>query len=250
MKLVLKFGTGILTKNEGTSLNLAQFTKLVDAVSQLKAEGHDCILVSSGAVGAGLMAFGLTQRPTDTAGLQAAAAVGQSRLMHLYETRFREHELKVAQLLLTNQEFENPEQRQNVCNTLTRLLELDGVIPIINENDSVAVEELKFGDNDLLSAHVAIVAGADKLILLTSVPGLFDENDKVIETVENVDEVSHLVNGKIGTLSTGGMASKLEAVKEAVSAGIETLIASGHHPDTLADLVAGRGTATRFLPRD
>jgi glutamate 5-kinase len=250
VKLVIKFGSGILTNDEGTAPNPGQFTKLVDAVAELKNAGHQPIIVSSGAVGAGLMAFAMHDRPTETAQLQACAAVGQTRLMHLYETRFREYNLNVAQLLLTNEDFKHEARRQNVANTLSALLDLGTVVPIINENDSVAVDELKVGDNDVLSAHVAILTGAHRLILLTSVDGLIKpgtENEIVTE-VKAIDEVLHFANGEIGKHSTGGMASKLQAVKLAVDAGIETLIANGRNPAQLLDLVNNTGKATRFLP--
>jgi glutamate 5-kinase len=250
LKIVIKFGSGILTKNEGTALDPAQFTKLVDGVAQLKEAGHQPIVVSSGAVGAGLMTFEMHDRPTDTAQLQACAAVGQTRLMHLYETRFREYDLNVAQLLLTNEDFKHESRRQNVANTLSALLGLDSVIPIINENDSVAVEELKVGDNDVLSAHVATLTHADRLILLTSVDGLIKPgtNNEIVHQVDAIDDVLHFASGEIGKHSTGGMASKLQAVKLAVGAGVETLIANGRNPGQLLDLVNGAGKATRFLP--
>lgn len=249
MKLVIKFGSGILSNAEGTALDLAQVTELVDGVAQLKAAGHQPIIVSSGAVGAGLMAFAMADRPTETAQLQACAAVGQSRLMHAYETGFREHQLNVAQLLLTNPDFNDDARRQYVANTLSALLDLDSVIPIINENDSVAVEELKVGDNDVLSAHVAILTKADRLIILTSVDGLIKPgtDNEIATEVASIDDVLHFANGEIGKHSTGGMASKLQAVRIAIEAGIETLIANGRHPAQLPDLANGTGKATRFL---
>ncbi|MEM8952851.1 MAG: glutamate 5-kinase [Verrucomicrobiota bacterium] len=249
MKLVIKFGSGILTNKEGTAPNPAQFTKLVDAVSVLKNDGHQPIVVSSGAVGAGLMAFGMKDRPIETAQLQACAAVGQTRLMHLYETRFRDHELTVAQLLLTNEDFKHNARRQNVANTLSALLDRDNVIPIINENDSVAVDELKVGDNDVLSAHVAILAEASRLVILTSVDGLIKPGTKneIVSHVDSVDKVLHFADSTVGKHSTGGMASKLKAVKIAVEAGIETLIANGHNAAQLPELVNGNGHGTRFL---
>ncbi|MEM7145795.1 MAG: glutamate 5-kinase [Verrucomicrobiota bacterium] len=250
MKLVIKFGSGILTNDEGTAPNPAQFTKLVDAVAALKKAGHQPIVVSSGAVGAGLMAFGMEDRPSQTAQLQACAAVGQTRLMHLYETRFRDHDLTVAQLLLTNEDFNHDARRQNVANTLSALLDHNNVVPIINENDSVAVEELKVGDNDVLSAHVAILSQATRLVILTSVDGLIKPGteNEIVTQVDSVDDVLHFADNTIGKHSTGGMASKLQAVKIAVNAGIETLIANGHNATQLPDLINGQGHATRFLP--
>ena len=259
MRIVIKFGSGILTRNEGSGgpgnaiLNIdpAQFAVLVDAVAKLVESGHQPIVVSSGAVGAGLMALGMDDRPAETAQLQACAAVGQTRLMHLYENHFREYQLKVAQLLLTNEGFKDEWRRTNIGNTLSSLLAFKTVIPIINENDSVATEELKVGDNDILSAHVAQLIKADLLILLTSVDGLIkpDTDNEIVERVEDIDDVLHFVNGEIGKHSTGGMASKLDAVRLAVNAGIETLIANGRNAPQLSDLVNGGGRATRFLPK-
>ncbi len=250
MRIVIKFGSGILTRNEGTAPDPAQFAALVDAVALLAESGHQPIVVSSGAVGAGLMAFGMRDRPTETALLQACAAVGQTRLMHLYENRFRDYNLNVAQLLLTNEDFKDDKRRTNVANTLSTLLEFKTVIPIIIENDSVATEELKVGDNDVLSAHVAQLVEADLLILLTSVDGLIKPGtaNEIVEHVEAIDDVLHYVNGEVGKHSTGGMASKLRAVRLAVDAGIETLIANGRNAPQIPDLVNGGGRATRFIP--
>lgn len=252
MRLVIKFGSGILTREDGAALDDTQFEALVAAVAGLRKVGHACIVVSSGAVAAGMMSFGMRTRPVDTPSLQALAAVGQSRLMHFYETYFRVHGINVAQLLLTHGNLETDDHQQRVRNTLERLLEFPDVIPIINENDSVAVEELKFGDNDTLSAHVAAFAGADMLILLTSVDGLRDLSDpdesKIIEEVADIDAVLHLASGERGAFSVGGMASKLRAVKAAVGAGVQTAIANGRQPAQLAAIVAGGGRCTRFLP--
>ena len=251
MRVVIKFGSGILTKNDGTASDPGQFAVLVDAVAKLVEAGHQPIIVSSGAVGAGLMTFKKEDRPTETAQLQALAAVGQTRLMHLYENHFREYQLNVAQLLLTNQDFDNDGCRTNVGNTLGAILDLKTVIPIINENDSVATEELKVGDNDVLSAQVAQLVEADLLIILTSIDGLIkpDTDNGIVERVEQIDDVLHFANGEVGKHSTGGMASKLEAVRLAVDAGIETLIANGRNAPQLPELVNGGGRATRFAPK-
>jgi glutamate 5-kinase len=192
------------------------------------------------------MAFGLTERPRDTVTLQACAAVGQSRLMHFYETLFRQFGLDVAQLLVTNADFRTEPRRARFRDTLLRLLEFPRVVPIINENDSVATEELLFGDNDALSAGVAELAGAGLLVLLTSVDGIEDSEGKVVPRVNGVDDVAHLVRDESGALSVGGMRTKLEAVRKATAAGIETVIANGRKPEQLADLVRGGGVGTRF----
>ena len=253
LKIVIKIGTGVLTRGEGVTLHHAMIARLTQAIADLNEAGHRTIVVSSGAVGAGLMTFGLEERPTDTGMLQACAAAGQARLMHIYESHFSHFNLKVAQLLLTHDDLTDEKRRANVRTTVDRLLEFPKVIPIVNENDSVAVFELKVGDNDLLSADVASLAEVDLLILLTSAPGLRgpdakDEND-IIETVENVESVLDFAGEDKGRLSVGGMRTKLSAVQKAVDAGILTIIASGHNPEQLGELVAGAGKGTRFLPR-
>ena len=250
MRIVIKIGSGVLARNGGVSLNHALIARLTQSIADLADEGHQCVVVSSGAVAAGLKAFGLDERPEEIGALQACAAVGQARLMHTYENHFSHFDLKVAQLLLTGDDFSDERRQQNITTTLTRLLDSPGVIPIINENDSVAVFELKVGDNDLLSAQVAKTVKADLLILLTSVTGLRPPDsrgpDDIVETVTDIDAVLDFASSETGSLSVGGMRSKLQAVQIAVSAGISTVIASGHDPEQLTDLVAGSGKATRF----
>lgn len=227
--------------------------RLTQSIADLNEAGHRTIVVTSGAVGAGLMTFGLNERPTDIGMLQACAAAGQARLMHIYESHFSHFGLKVAQLLLTHDDLTDEKRRANVRTTMDHLLAFPSVIPIVNENDSVAVFELKVGDNDLLSSDVATLVGADRLVLLTSVPGLrrpgIEDPNHIIELVENVDDVFHFAGDDKGHLSVGGMKTKLTAVKKAVESGIETIIASGLEPEQLTDLVAGGGKGTRFLAR-
>ena len=172
MRIVLKFGSGILAKPTGDDLDVGQFGRLADAVAGLVKGGAQCIVVSSGAVAAGMAVLGLAERPSHLAGKQACAAAGQPRLMGLYAEKFAKHGLAVAQLLLTHGDLDSRMRRENAGNTLERLLDGGNMVPIINENDSVAVEELRFGDNDHLSAEVAMLAGANLLIILTSVDGL------------------------------------------------------------------------------
>lgn len=249
-RIVIKIGSGVLAQEEGVCLDLAIIARLAQAIAGLNQAGHQCLVVSSGAVAAGLDALGLDERPTSLETLQACAAAGQARLMHHYEGQFSLLDSTVAQLLLSHQDFANERRRTNVKNTLTHLLEFPGVIPIINENDSVAVYELKVGDNDRLSTDIAILAEADLLILLTSVPGLRgpdakDEND-IIETIDDVSQVLNFASAETGRLSIGGMRSKLECVQTAVEAGIETIIANGRNPEQLGELVDGRGFGSRF----
>lgn len=250
-RVILKFGSGILTRTDRAEMDEEQLCKLSQAMAELKRRGHEVIAVSSGAVASGLKAMGFKERPQDMVTLQACASVGQTTLMHTYQSYLRGHGLNVAQLLLTHADLESTERAERVKATLTRLLECTNVVPIINENDSVAVEELRFGDNDKLSARVALLWGADVLMLLTSVPGLMNFKDgggsvDIIPEVTDVDAVLHLAEEEKGAFSVGGMNSKLRAVKEAVGGGIECIIASGRHPEQIADLVEGRGVCTRF----
>ena len=246
-RIVLKFGTGILTQPEANTPDYSQIRRLSAEVAAAVKGGTECIVVSSGAVGAGLMILGLTERPTDLAGIQACAAVGQSKLMHLYEEAFEAHQLHVAQLLLTYGDLDSRTCYANAGNTLSRLLSEGTVVPIINENDSVAVEELRFGDNDRLSAEVAILARADLLILLTTADGLMNGGELIPE-VRDIDAVTDCVLPTKGKLSVGGMASKLQAVRVAVEAGIPTVIASGRSPGVIATILSGKPCGTRFLP--
>lgn len=249
-KVLLKFGSGILTRLDRAETDEEQICKLVQAIAELKRRGHSVVVVSSGAVSSGLKAMGFRERPQDIVTLQACASVGQSYLMHTYQSYLRGHGLHVAQLLLTHGDLENKDRAERTQSTLLRLLENPAIVPIINENDSVAVEELRYGDNDKLSSRVSQLWQADLLILLTSVPGLMDIRDggavNIVPVVANVDEVLHLAQEEKGEFSVGGMASKLKAVRDAVAGGVECIIASGRHPEQLADLVEGNGTGTRF----
>jgi glutamate 5-kinase len=246
---VIKAGTGVLTKSADGTLDRAALVHLVSAIAGLMAAGHRCLFVSSGAVGSGVSAFGLKEYPKDTATRQACAAVGQARLMQTYSGLFEHFEITAAQVLLTAADLGTPERSQYVSDTLGRLLAEPGILPIINENDSVAVEELKFGDNDMLSVRVAKLAGASRIILLTSVDGLLDPStNALIPEVSDIDGMFRHVRDDKGRFSMGGMASKLAAVKFAVDAGIETHIAHGRHPERLAAIVAGEsGISTRFI---
>ena len=248
--VVIKIGTGVLTREEDSQLDRVSLTKLVTAVAELVLSGQPCVLVSSGAVGAGISQLGLTEYPADIPTRQACAAVGQTRLMHAYENLFNNFDLNVAQLLLTADEFRDPERLKRVKNTLDRLAQSSQIVPIINENDSVAVEELSFGDNDMLSARVAELIGASQLILLSNIDGLLaPDSTDVVGSVEDVDHVLGFVREDKGKFSIGGMASKLNAVRVAVNAGVETVIAHGKHPERLSAITQGAGLCTRFYPR-
>jgi glutamate 5-kinase len=249
-RVVLKFGSGILTRVYRAQPDPVQLRKLVEAVALIKQAGHQCVVVSSGAVASGLGPLGLDERPTDMTSLQACAAVGQTHLMHAYESLLRDHGLHVAQLLLTHDDLQTEHRASHVKATLERLLTFDAIVPVINENDSVAVEELRFGDNDKLSSAVARLWGADLLILLTSVPGLLEDPSAEVKVpiavVHDVNEVLHHALEEKGRLSVGGMISKLNAVKEAVQSGVECIIASGRHAEQLPQIVEGGGVCTRF----
>ena len=245
-RIVIKLGSGILAKPDGSALETAQFVRFAREVSALVKAGHECILVSSGAVAAGLKALGLSERPGDLPTIQACAAVGQSKLMELYAKSFARHRVNVAQLLLTHDDLDSRMRYHNAKNTLNRLLDGKGVVPIINENDSVAVEELRFGDNDRLSAEVAILARADMLILLTSVDGLLDRKGRLVPVVNDVRKAQSLARVEKGRFSVGGMSSKLHAVETAVAAGVQAAIANGRIPGRISALVHGKPAGTFF----
>jgi glutamate 5-kinase len=246
-RVVLKFGSGILATPRGTNLDPRQFTRLTREVAGLVKSGREVIVVSSAAVAAGLGALGLKDRPEDLTARQACAAVGQGRLMATYTEHFAKHGLPVAQILLTHGDLDSRIAYANVRNTLSRLL-ANRIVPIINENDTVAVEELKFGDNDRLSAEVAILAEAQLLVLLTSVDGLLDAKGRTIPRVDDLDRVQQFVREEKGRLSVGGMSSKLQAVRAAVEAGIPTVIASGRKPGALVRAAEGKPSGTYFPP--
>src|SRR2546423_7780819 len=229
-RIVLKFGSGILTHANTARLDPEQISRLTAEVAALIQRGHQCITVTSGAVAAGMGALLLKERPLDLATAQASAAVGQSKLMRAYETAFARYKLDVAQLLLTHSDLDSRVRRANAKSTVERLLATRNIVPIINENDSVAVEELKFGDNDRLSAEVAMLAGADLLMILTQVDGLMDQQGQGIRRVHDVDPVKNLATDTKARFGGGGMGTKLEAVKMAVEAGIPTVIMNGRQP--------------------
>ncbi len=245
-RIVLKFGSGILATEQGIGLSRRQIARLAREVGALVRAGHECVIVSSGAVAAGLALLDLSARPKELAAKQACAAVGQSQLMHAYASAFARQKLAVAQLLLTHNDLDSRTRHDNARNTLAHLLSRRNVVPIINENDSVAVEELNFGDNDRLSAEVAILVKADLLVILTSVDGLQDAAGKVVPLVSDFSQVAPLVRDDKGRLSTGGMVTKLQAAQLAVKAGISVCIASGRKAGLLAAIVAGHRTGTYF----
>ncbi|MFA7234983.1 MAG: glutamate 5-kinase [Terrimicrobiaceae bacterium] len=249
-RLVIKLGTGVLSRAGGRALDSAQFRRIAREVAELHKSGTSCILVSSAAIAAGVRVLGLPRRPEDLPGKQACAAAGQPELMRLYAASFRAHGLHVAQLLLTHGDIDSRMHRANARNTLDRLLSSGSMIPIVNENDSVAVEELRFGDNDRLSAEVAQLALADHLVILTSVDGLQDARGKRVPEVRDIAAAARLVRPDKGEESVGGMKTKLEAVKLAVGSGISCTILDGRKPDQIAAALAGKDAGTKFpVPR-
>jgi glutamate 5-kinase len=250
-RIVVKLGTGVLTDSRKQP-DLAQMEQLVAQMAQQRQAGKELVLVSSGAVGAGMGALGFAKRPGELEELQACAAVGQSRLMATYEKLFAAYGLPVAQILLTHDDLEHHERHLNARNTLITLLR-HGVIPIINENDAVSVTELKFGDNDKLSALVASLLPADLLVILTSVEGMLENfgqpNSKVISTIERIDDaVEKMAGGTDSATAVGGMASKIQAAKIAVRSGLPVVIASGRNKQALARILAGQPEGTLFVP--
>lgn len=251
MKLVIKVGTSTLAHATGR-LNIRRIENLCKVLSDLKNEGHEIILVSSGAIGMGVGKLGLSRRPEDIPTKQAAAAVGQCELMYTYDKLFSEYNHNVAQILITAPDTESAERRENFHNTLERLLSLS-VLPIINENDTVATDEIEIGDNDTLSAIVAASIHADLLVLLSDIDGLYDRDPKrfpdakLIAEVGAVNEdVLALAGGSGSELGTGGMVTKLSAARLATEAGCDMIIANGKDPAILYDVVAGKSVGTRF----
>ena len=253
MKLVIKVGTSTLAHATGR-LNIRRTQELCRVVSDLKNAGHEVILVSSGAIGMGVGKLALKEKPADIPTKQAAAAVGQCELMYTYDRLFTEQGHTVAQILLTGADFLAQDRHENFNNTLSRLLEL-GALPIINENDTIATEEIKFGDNDTLSAHVAVSAKAQLLVILSDVDGLYDADPhknadaKLIERVHGMPEtLFSLAGGEGSALGTGGMKTKLNAAKICVEQGVDMVIANGEDPQILYDIVSGKaGGYTRFF---
>ncbi len=239
---------GILTRTNSPGLDPKQFARLAAEVAALVRAGHQCVAVSSGAVAAGMKALSLTERPTDLATAQASAAIGQSKLMRAYETAFARYRLNVAQLLLTHGDLDSQMRRTNAKSTLERLLAVGNVVPIINENDSVAVE-LKFGDNDLLSVDVAVLAGADLLILLTQVDGLLDGQGKIVRRGARYRAGERPGQRRERAILGWRNDFQLDAVQRAIDAGITTAIINGRQPGRIATVVAGEAAGTHFVTK-
>ena len=254
MRIVVKLGTSTLAHGTG-HLNIRRVEEICKVISDIKNAGDEVIMVSSGAIGMGVGKLSLKSKPTDIPTKQAAAAVGQCELMYTYDKLFSEYNHTVAQLLMTGADLKNEERHQNFSNTLNRLLEL-GVIPIINENDTVATEEIVIGDNDTLGAIVAVSVKADLLILLSDIDGLYtadphsDPNARLIDRVNEITPaIEALAGGKGSELATGGMSTKLKAAKMAMAAGTDMIITNGDRPEVLYDIAEGKQVGTLSAAR-
>lgn len=254
MRIVVKVGTSTLAHATG-HMNIRRVEGLCKVLSDVKNAGHEVILVSSGAIGMGVGKLSLSQRPSDIPTKQAAAAVGQCELMYTYDRLFSEYNHTVAQLLVTGSDVEDAQRRGHFHNTLYRLLEL-GALPVINENDTVATDELGIGDNDTLSAIVASTVRADLLILLSDIDGLYTADPRsgadarLIDVVEAITPEIEALAGDPGTsLGTGGMVTKLRAAKIAAEKGIDMVIANGSRPELIYDIIEGKPIGTRFIGR-
>lgn len=250
-RVIVKVGTTSLTYPNG-ALNLQQIEKFAWVLTDLHNQGKEVILVSSGAIAVGTDRLKLQQRPHDIKGKQAASAVGQAALMQIYESFFMKYNQIVAQVLLTKDVIDNAHKRQNARNTLFELLKM-GVIPIINANDTISIDELDFSDNDTLSAYVACLIEGDALIILSDINGLYNADPKInsnatlLNKVEKITtNIKELASGSSSNLGTGGMATKVKAAEMATCKGIDTVIASGNDPSILFQILKGNDVGTLF----
>ena len=254
MRIVVKIGTSTLTHETGR-INIRRIEKLCKVLSDIKNAGHELILVSSGAIGLGVGKLNLKQKPEDMPTKQAAAAIGQCELMYLYDKKFMEYNHIVAQILITGHDFDNPESKKNFQNTVCRLLEMN-VMPVINENDSIVTDEISVGDNDTLAAIVAKTAEADLLILLSDIDGLYTADPRETPDAEIIDvvfsitpEITQLAGNKGTELGTGGMVTKLHAAQIVMDAGIDMIITNGMYPENLYRILNGEKVGTKFRGR-
>lgn len=252
MKIVIKLGTSTLAHATGR-LNIRRVEELCKVIADLKNAGNEIIMVSSGAIGMGVGKLSLSEKPTDIPTKQAAAAIGQCELMYTYDKLFSEYNHTVAQILLTDEDIADKERCNNFKNTLCRLLDL-GAIPIINENDTIATDEIVIGDNDTLGAIVATTINADLLIILSDIDGLYTadphkEKDAVMLHIvrEITDDIEAMTDGAGTRLGTGGMVTKIKAAKIATSGGTDVVIANGKEPEILYKIINGDDVGTRFI---
>ncbi len=253
-RVVIKVGTRVLTQSSG-KLDEKRVAQLVEQIALLKKKGLEVIVVTSGAVGAGMGELSLSDRPHEVSELQAVAAVGQIRLMHLYHDLFNEQGCQTAQILMTSADFKDQTRHQNAKNTFSKLMDYN-VVPLVNENDSVAVEEIRFGDNDHLSVFVTELVEADLLILLTVTDGLLNVDPAKEENATRISEVKEwdskieaMAGDGKSELGTGGMKTKLKAAKIVTETGRGVVIADGAQPNVLVDLFEGKDIGTFFVPQ-
>jgi len=247
-RIVVKVGTSVLT-NEHGRLDSRRISSIVSEICRIKDNGIEVIVVSSGAIGGGMGILGLKARPTSISHKQAAAAVGQIQLMKLYDDFLKAKGKIAAQVLLTQDDFSDKKRYLNAKNTLSTILKY-GAVPIINENDTIAIDEIKLGDNDKLSALVAELADARLLIILSDVDGLWNENKEVICMVEKITpDIEKHAKGTTKEVSTGGMITKLQAAKMATEKGIACVIANGHAENIISTVLDAENTGTIFLPQ-
>ena len=252
-RIVIKVGSSSLVHQETGELDFVKIEKMIRLISDIKNQGKDVVLVSSGAVSVGRRILGLNKRPEVLSMIQACAALGQGELMMLYQKLFMEYNNKAAQVLLTFDVITNDERRKNAENTLKQLLDLD-IIPIVNENDTVATDEIEFGDNDTLSAIVSTLIGADMLILLTDIDGFYTDDPrknpkaKRISVIEKIDDsLKDMAKGTVTHYGTGGMYTKIAAAQIASHAGAETAILESSDMEIIYDLMNGEDVGTIFL---
>ncbi|HHT9105231.1 MAG TPA: glutamate 5-kinase [Candidatus Wujingus californicus] len=254
-KIVVKIGTGVLTTNDGC-LDKNQIKQLAGQVVELKKMGYSIVVVSSGAIGSGMGELGIEKRPATLPELQAVASIGQSKLISMYDECFKLHGFHAAQILLTREDFENRQRYLNACNTIHTLFQLKA-IPVVNENDTISVDEIAFGDNDALSAFVTNLLNAELLIILSSVDGLYDRcptaksKATVIPIVENVsDDIKNLAFNTKTLMGVGGMQTKLDAASVVTKAGEAVVIANGRTESILKRIMQGEKLGTLFLPNE
>lgn len=258
-RIVVKVGTSTLTNEMGKS-DLRSFDRLACVLSDIQNMGYEVILVSSGAIAVGTNKLNMKERPSSMRMKQAAAAVGQCSMMFLYDKFFNDYDKTIAQILLNAEDMEQEEKKENLINTFNALLEM-GIIPVVNENDSVSYTEIKsedrlFGDNDMLSAVVAVLCRAKQLVILSDINGLYDAdprlypNAKLISRIEKIDETVYALAGGAGSRrGTGGMKTKLRAAALATAQGIDTIITNGKAPEALYEIVEGKKVGTVFTGR-
>ncbi len=253
-RIVVKVGTSTLTYGTG-KMNLKRIDRLAMILSDLRNQGKEIVLVSSGAIGIALGKLNLSEKPHNIADKQAVAAVGQCELMFLYDKLFSDYNNTVAQILLTRDDIAVPRRKRNIQKTITALIDM-GIIPIVNENDTISFDEIEIGDNDTLSAVVADLVDADLLVLFSDIDGLYDDdphknkNAKLLPIVHNIDDVRSLAGGAGTSLGTGGMVTKLDAAERATAAGIHMVIANGKNMDALYDILDGKISGTLFVSKN